>query len=80
MTGEAEKNEARERQAARLDSIASEAESLAAHARTTAAHFRNHEIARAGAHALALEGHLVNIRRALDEVAVEHAGRSKAIP
>jgi hypothetical protein len=80
MTDEAEKNAARERQAERFDSIAREAENLAAHARTAAAHFRNHEIPRAGAHALALEGHLVNIGRTLDEVAVEHAGRSKAIP
>jgi hypothetical protein len=76
MTEEVEKGAARERQAERFDLIAREAESLAAHARTAAAHFRNREIARAGAHAFALEGHLVNIRRALDEAAIEHAGRS----
>ena len=76
MSDENQKNETRERQAARFDLIAREADSLAAHARTAAAHFRNHEIPRAGAHAFALEGHLSNIRRALDEAAIEHAGRS----
>jgi hypothetical protein len=28
---------------------------------------------------LALEGHLVNIRRTLDEIAVLHASRSRAV-
>ena len=76
MSLETDKSLARERQAARFDLIAVEAESLAAHARTAAAHFRNGEIPRASAHAFALEGHLVNVRRALDEATIEHAGRS----
>jgi acetyl esterase/lipase len=80
MTNDAEKDAARERQASRFDLIASEAESAAAHARTAAVHFRNFEIPRAGAHAFALEGHLANIRRVLDEAAVEHAGRSRPLP
>ena len=73
---ETDKDAARARQADRFELIASEAERAAAHARTAASHFRNREIAPAGAHALALEGHLVSMRRALDEIAVEHAEKS----
>ena len=80
MTDEVDKDEARERQSQRLQSIAREAEQLAAHARSTATHFRDREIARAGAHALALEGHLVMIRRLLDEIAISHAEKSRPAP
>lgn len=72
--------ERREQQARRLEQIADEARQLADHARVAASHFRSDEIARAGAHALALEGHLVSVRRLLDEIAVLHASRSKARP
>jgi hypothetical protein len=36
-------------------------------------------VPRAGAHAFALEGHLVNARRLLDEVAVDHASRARTV-
>lgn len=80
MSDDVQKSETRERQAARFDLIAREADSLAAHARTAATHFRNQEVPRAGAHAFALEGHLANIRHLLAEAAIEHAGRSRALP
>jgi hypothetical protein len=70
---------AREEQARRLDTLAGDADKIAAHARIAATHFRNGEVPRAGAHALALEGHLVNVRRLLDEVAVEHASRARTV-
>jgi hypothetical protein len=73
-------SEPRAQQARRLEQIADEARRLADHARVAAGHFRSVEIARAGAHALALEGHLINIRRLLDETAVQHASRSNAQP
>lgn len=70
---------AREEQARRLDTLAGDADKIAAHARIAATHFRNGEVPRAGAQALALEGHLVNVRRLLDEVAVEHASRARTV-
>jgi hypothetical protein len=70
---------AREAQAQRLDALAAEADKIAAHARIAATHFRGGEVPRAGAHALALEGHLVNARRLLDEVAVDHASRARTV-
>jgi hypothetical protein len=66
---------AREEQARRLDTLAGDADKIAAHARIAATHFRNGEVPRAGAH----EGHLVNVRRLLDEVAVEHASRARTV-
>jgi hypothetical protein len=80
MTGEAEKSEAREQQAVRPDRIAREAEQLGAHAHTAAMHFRNREIPRAGAHVLAVNGHLVKLCRLLEDIAVEHAEKSSAAP
>jgi hypothetical protein len=73
-------SERRAQQARRLEQIADEAQLLADHARVAAGHFRSGEIAPAGAHALALEGHLINVRRLLDEIAVLHARRSNAQP
>jgi len=73
-------NEARDRQASRFDQIARDAEALSAHARTVAKHFRTNEIARAGAHAFAVDGHFALIRRVLEESAVEHAQRSRPVP
>jgi hypothetical protein len=69
----------REDQAKRFDALAEEASKVADHARIAAAHFRAGEVPRAGAHALALEGHLINARRLLDEIAVEHAKRARAV-
>ncbi len=69
----------REEQAKRFDALAEEADKVAAHARIAATHFRAGEVPRAGAHALALEGHLVNARRLLDEAAVEHAKRARTV-
>jgi len=79
MSGEADAPDRRAQQAQRFDQITEEARQLGDHARVAAAHFRSGEVARAGAHALALEGHLVNIRRTLDEIAVLHASRSRAV-
>lgn len=70
---------AREEQARRFDQIAEEAGKVADHARIAATHFRNAEVPRAGAHALALEGHMINARRILDEIAVVHASRARTI-
>jgi hypothetical protein len=70
---------AREAQAQRLDALAAEADKIAAHARIAATHFRGGEVPRAGAHTFALEGHLVNARRLLDEVAVDHASRARTV-
>lgn len=69
----------REEQARRFDAIVEEAGKIADHARVAATHFRAGEVARAGAHALAAEGHLINARRLLDEIAVVHASRSRAV-
>jgi hypothetical protein len=72
-------SDARETQAQRLDALAAEADKIAAHARIAATHFRNDEVPRAGAHALALEGHMINARRLLDEVAIDHASRARTV-
>lgn len=80
MSEDSGKSEARERQASRFDQIAREAEALSAHARTVAQHFRAEEIARAGAHAFAVDGHFALICRLLEESAIEHAQRSRPVP
>ncbi len=69
---------AREEQAQRLEKLATEAKLVADHALVAATHFRNAELARAGAHGFAAEGHLANARRLLEEVAVHWASRSIA--
>ena len=63
----------RERAAELLDAVAHELEQAAAHARLAAEHYRNGEIPRGPAHGFSIEGHLVNARAALDEVASLHA-------
>jgi hypothetical protein len=70
---------AREEQAKKFDAIVEEVTKGAEHARIAAAHFRAGEVPRAGAHALALEGHLISARRLLELVAVEHAARARTI-
>ena len=70
---------AREEQARRLDAIAVEAGKLVEHAKIAASHFRAGEVPRAGAHVLALEGHLIAVRRLLDETALTHALRATTI-
>ena len=70
---------AREEQAKRFDAMIEEASKVADHARIAAAHFRSGEVPRAGAHALALEGHLISIRQLLDQVAVAHAARARTV-
>ncbi len=69
-------SEPREEQAQRLEKVAAEAKLVADHALVAATHFRNGELARAGAHGFAAQGHLANVRRLLDEVSVDWASRS----
>lgn len=69
----------REEQAKKFDAIVEQATVVADHARIAATHFRAGEVARAGAHALALEGHLNLARRLLDEISVEHAARARTV-
>jgi hypothetical protein len=78
--GEAEASAMREEQARKLDQVGTEASRLADHARIAAAHFRNNEVPRAAAHALASSGHLANIRKILDEIASVHASRARTTP
>ena len=68
----------REEQAVRFERIAEELESATMHCRTTARHFREGEIPRAGAHALAVHGHLLRARSLFEEAALDHAGHSRA--
>ena len=63
----------REDQAVRFDKIAAELETAATHAKIVALHYRNHEVARAGAHSLAMQGHLVNANDLFNESARVHA-------
>ena len=72
--------ERKESQAERFDRIAAEASLLGDHARVAASHFRSGEVARAAAHGLAAEGHLVAIRALLVAIASLHASRSRAVP
>ena len=67
-----------EEQALKCDKVALELEKAAQHMRTMSNHFRNKEVPRAGAHALAAQGHLENARAGFIDIAVEHA--SKAVP
>jgi hypothetical protein len=68
---------ASEEQAQRLDRIAEEGARMVDHARAAAAHFRSGDIPRAGAHALALNGHLVNVRAIFDSLSTVHASKSE---
>lgn len=62
--------------AGRLDDIAAELERAAAHCRVAAAHYRARVVPRAAAHAWAAFGHVQRGRRALSELAEEHAAHS----
>jgi len=79
-TGDAGAPVLREEQARKLDDICAEASRLADHARMAAACFRNHEVPRAAAHAMALAGHLTNIQRIFDDIASVHASRAQVAP
>ncbi len=68
----------RDEQAARFEAMAAELEQAAAHCRSTAQHYRDREIPRAGAHAFAAQGHLVNAQQFFEDAAKLHA--EKAIP
>ena len=68
-----------ETQAERLDAVAAEATKLAEHARVAAIHFRNKEVPRGAAHALAARGHLLAIRAELDALTREHAAHSRPV-
>lgn len=67
-----------EEQALRCNAVASELELAAKHMRTMADHFRSQEVARAGAHSLAAQGHIEKARLVFADIAVNHA--AKAIP
>ena len=62
---------------ARHEALIPELEAATAHARSTVAHFQDGELARAGAHGLAIEGHLATARRLLDEAAIDWARHSR---
>ena len=64
-------------QAERFDKIAAELEAAARHAKIVAIHFRNQEVARAGAHSLAMHGHVVNANNLFEEGARVHASFSR---
>lgn len=63
----------REQMAEQFIYIAEELEAAAAHYRTTAKHFTNTDVPRAGAHALAGQGHMVNAQNQINEAAQHHA-------
>ncbi|WP_119394794.1 hypothetical protein [Salinibius halmophilus] len=63
----------REQMAERFIQIAEELEAAAAHYRTTAKHFNNADVPRAGAHALAGQGHVVNAQNQINAAAQQHA-------
>ena len=62
--------------AANLAKIAEEFDRAAAHARTAAKHFEERNVPRGCAHIVAAEGHLVNARKSLDDVAKVHAAHA----
>jgi hypothetical protein len=66
--------------ARKLDALATELNAAVTHAQTAARHFRDREVPRAAAHQFALFGHLTKARLALEELAQEHASRSKPLP
>ena len=56
---------------------AKELELAVQHLRTTAQHYRNAEIPRACAHALAGFGHIRQAQNLLDELSILHASKSR---
>jgi hypothetical protein len=64
-------------EAARLyDAAAEELEQAAKHCRTAAGHFRDREVPRGAAHALAAYGHIRAAEDSLDRQARTHASKS----
>ena len=66
-------------QARRFDALETELRLAADHARVSALHYRNTEIARAGAHALAMMGHLANAHAHFEEAAIDHAAHATTV-
>lgn len=56
--------------------LAEELEQALAHTRTVIQHLEDRELARAGAHGFALQGHLVGAQAKLNELAVDWAEHS----
>jgi 1-aminocyclopropane-1-carboxylate deaminase/D-cysteine desulfhydrase-like pyridoxal-dependent ACC family enzyme len=66
-------------EAARLYEVAAEElEQAAKHCRTAARHFRDQEVPRGAAHALAAYGHIRAAEESLDQQARTHASKSNA--
>lgn len=66
-----------EKAACNYEEIIPELELAIAHVKTVAAHFRSKELARAGAHAFAVKGHLEAAQRKLADLSIEHAANSR---
>jgi hypothetical protein len=62
-----------DRVAALYDEVAAELERAAAHAAVAAQHFRNENVPRGSAHALAVHGHVAEAQARLEQQAREHA-------
>ena len=60
-----------------LEQAAAEMDRGREHGRVAQTHFRNQECARAAAHSLAGQGHLVEARERLDQRAKVHASKSR---
>lgn len=65
--------------ACRYEEVVAELELAIAHLKTTAAHFREKELARAGAHAFAVTGHLKKAEQKMDALAILHANHAKPL-
>ena len=65
-----------EEAATQYEAVAAELEQAVAHLNTVAGHFRTKELARAGAHAFAAHGHMLNAEALFGELAKLHASRS----
>lgn len=63
-------------QARELEKAAEALELAAAHLHHSAAHFRNREVPRATAHAMATRGFILGAERILDEWAMLHATKA----
>ncbi|MCB1693479.1 MAG: hypothetical protein KDI19_12000 [Pseudomonadales bacterium] len=70
-------HKALQEQSDRFEKIAEELNVAADHARITAKHYRNAEVARAGAHAFALQGHVSNARELFHASARLHASKAR---
>ena len=73
-------NEDLETQARHFERIAAELERAREHARTAAAHFRRGEVPPGCAHALAMEGHLLQVRDDYAAAARLHATKAEPLP